>query len=601
MPTDAPFKPARKKPSIFWWLGGFFLLVVAIFVFQLFGPNPPIVVSRQTTYITGPLGSDGLPNYKQYVLELYRKGVTPENNAASLLWPAFWPGELDPPQYAAIAAELGLKQIPSKKEAVASLYDPPTRAPIVAWLRKQNSVPAKAGAAADPTAKDLANDQAALEEDSTRDNPLNEVVDNLLDRAMNHPWKSEQIPPLSRWVAENQKPLDRMVEASGRPRCYFPSPSLLKRDQEPLVETLLPGIQSARNVGRSLTVRAMHHLGEGRREAAWKDLFATHRIGRLAAQGKTMVEQLVGMAIDGMAHRGTLALLDQSSLSVEQARQVQRDLESLEHFNEMVDSLDTMERVSYLDGVIQFMARKNDSMLSETREMNGRQGVSYLNYVRVNWNVVLRKGNEWYDRLVAAARITNHKEREQAISQIEADLSRLSADADRPSTIVASAINPARRNDAVAAMMVGLFLPAFQAATAAEDRANTMLQLERLAAALAVYRAEHGTYPDKLEKLLPGVLKKLPVDLYNGKPFVYKRTVDGYTLYTAGENGNDDGGSNENEQVFEGQSATDLDQDAAEALRQKIPHGTDDWSIRLPRSAFSMPKVHPQLTSGDSP
>ena len=36
-----------------------------------------------------------------------------------------------------------------------------------------------------------------------------------------------------------------------------------------------------------------------------------------------------------------------------------------------------------------------------------------------------------------------------------------------------------------------------------------------------------------------------PVDLYNAAPYIYKRTADGYLLYTAGNNGSDDGGGNE--------------------------------------------------------
>ncbi len=90
MSADAPYVPPRKKSSIFWWLGGGFLLLSALFLFQLFGPNPPIVVSRQTTYITGPMGSDGLPDYNHYMREHYRKGVIPEDNAASLVWGARW-------------------------------------------------------------------------------------------------------------------------------------------------------------------------------------------------------------------------------------------------------------------------------------------------------------------------------------------------------------------------------------------------------------------------------------------------------------------------------------------------------------------------------
>src|SRR6188768_2819914 len=94
--TDAPFTPPRKKPGILWWIGGCFLLLFCLFLYQLFGPNPPIVVSKQTTYITEPLTENGLPDYEAYYRDEFRKGVTPENNAAVLLFQVFGPGELNP-------------------------------------------------------------------------------------------------------------------------------------------------------------------------------------------------------------------------------------------------------------------------------------------------------------------------------------------------------------------------------------------------------------------------------------------------------------------------------------------------------------------------
>ena len=92
-------EPARFKLGCFVWLaiavGCFVAAVVGWVALQTLVPAPPIAVSRQTTYITEPLGPDGLPNYKRYVLEKYRDGATPENNAAVLLWQAAWPGDLE--------------------------------------------------------------------------------------------------------------------------------------------------------------------------------------------------------------------------------------------------------------------------------------------------------------------------------------------------------------------------------------------------------------------------------------------------------------------------------------------------------------------------
>jgi hypothetical protein len=135
-----------------------------------------------------------------------------------------------------------------------------------------------------------------------------------------------------------------------------------------------------------------------------------------------------------------------------------------------------------------------------------------------------------------------------------------------------------------------LFLPALQAASDVEDRANAQLQLLRLAAALAVFRAEHGAYPEKLDELVPGVLQELPVDLYTAKPFVYQRMNGGYLLYSLGANGDDDGGSNKTMSILNGESISDLNPDEAERLESQIPDSADDWSIRLPTPKWEMPK-----------
>jgi type II secretory pathway pseudopilin PulG len=141
--------------------------------------------------------------------------------------------------------------------------------------------------------------------------------------------------------------------------------------------------------------------------------------------------------------------------------------------------------------------------------------------------------------------------------------------------------------------MLGLFLPAVTAATEAQDRANTELQLTVLAAALAVYRTEHGDYPTTLDDLVPSTLEKLPTERYNAKPFLYKRTGDGYLLYSPGENGVDDGGNHEQWKILEGQRLSERNDAEAQNLQSKIPAGADDISIRVPRPPFELPKFMP--------
>ncbi len=568
MSTEAPFTPPKKKPNIFWWLGGVFLLLLLVFFVQLFGPNPRIIVSPRTTYITGPLLPDGLPDYERYILDRSRDGVTPENNAAALLWPALWPGELDPPQYAAVAAELGLDTIPSQADAVVPVYKQ-----ITNWFRTQ---------------------QLPSEDSDSFEQELDQTIDQVFDQVMSRPWTSEQFPWLAKWARDNQKPLDKILEASRRPRCYFPSPSMLDNNRDGLVTMLLPGVQGVRECGRSLTARAMWHVGEQRPDAAWLDLLATHRIGRLVAQGPTMVEQLVGIAIAGIAGNGTVAMLHEGRTSASLARQILRDLQTLEYFTQFADSLDNMERLSFLDGVTQLSRGDFDARWLEWGgvESQGRP-LTHLQHLCVDWNIVLRKGNEFYDRYSVAARLPTYEAREQAMAKVEQDLRRL-FNRTGIDTLVASALNPSARSDAATGVMLGLFFPAVDAALDAQDRANAKLDLLRLAAALAVYRAEHGDYPQKLDDLVPGVLEKLPVDLYHAKPFIYKRIDDGYLLYSPGGNGQDDGGSNGQMRVFEGRSLDDdNNSSAAQPPQPAIPTGADDISIRVPRPPLKPPQTAP--------
>jgi hypothetical protein len=82
----------------------------------------------------------------------------------------------------------------------------------------------------------------------------------------------------------------------------------------------------------------------------------------------------------------------------------------------------------------------------------------------------------------------------------------------------------------------------------------------------------------------------LPRDIYNDKPFIYRRTEDGYLLYSAGANGQDDGGSNKLWSILEGRSLVDLPENEQKIQSRKIPAGADDISIRMPRPAFEWPK-----------
>ena len=74
-------------------------------------PRPLITVSKETTYLTEPLTKDGFVDYAQTIDDDYRKGVTPENNFAVVLWQTFGPGEIDAEFREQMLEKLGIDSV----------------------------------------------------------------------------------------------------------------------------------------------------------------------------------------------------------------------------------------------------------------------------------------------------------------------------------------------------------------------------------------------------------------------------------------------------------------------------------------------------------
>jgi hypothetical protein len=589
MSTDVPTDIApRKKPNLLWWTVGLIAGLLVLFFLQLFGPSPGIIVSKQTTHITEPLTAGGLPDYSRFYLERSRDGVTAENNAAALILPALWPAEYAPAQFAAVAAELGLAEIPTPADTLVRLHDNANRAHITDWLRQQNQARAATGGGGEG-----ASAPATPAVDPFGTDPYRELAERVLDRSMARPWTSAEIPPLAKWIADNQRPLDQLVEGTRRPRIYLPSPNLIDGSSPMLIGILLPGIQACREVGRALSARAMWHVGEGRPMEAWQDLHAVHRLSRLLAKdSRVLVEHLVAIAISNMACTQTQALLHHGNLTAEQARQVQRDLAALGGFGGVVTSLGQWERMMTLDLMLR-LSRQPEEAVRNLNFSVGDAVPGALNVLSIDWNVALREANRWYDRLEAVAAIENRVDREAALANLNVQMDQLGTSLHSAPQWAGAVLSRRQRSQVVAEVTLSLVLPALSAALQAQDRGNIDYVLVQLAAALAVYRAETGTYPDTLDALVPGVMPQLPVDLFHGKPFVYQRDGEGYLLYSTGSNGVDENGSNEDMRVFQGQPLDDLDDAQAEPLLPQIPRGADDHSIRVPRPTLSLPTAIP--------
>jgi hypothetical protein len=79
---------------------------------------------------------------------------------------------------------------------------------------------------------------------------------------------------------------------------------------------------------------------------------------------------------------------------------------------------------------------------------------------------------------------------------------------------------------------------------------QTRLDSVRTAIAIERYRLETNKLPEGLDSLVPKYIEKIPIDPYDGKPLRYKRLEKGYTVYSIGLYGGDNGGTPKQDYPF---------------------------------------------------
>ena len=483
------------------------------------GPAPTtrVTIAPPTTFITQPLRDDGYPDYIAALNEVISAGVTLENNAAIPLLRAFGPAMLLDDTRPTFFAMLGIDPLPLEGDYLTDFEA----------YREQALAQAK-----------------EADDGNVVDPQHRQRLDEAYNQALERPWGADEFPVLAAWIESNAEPLQRIHEASRRSRYYAPLIAGSGSGDAMVMSILLPVLQELRDAARLLKIRAMLRIHEGKLEAAWEDLFAIHRLSRLAGQDPTLIGALVAIAIDSVAIQGDTALAADPRLQEPLARTMLSNLKTLASPASVVEKLNTAERFMYLDSVCAVASGRVG--LSELAGDGSGEAFGWIarfaSAVLVNWDVSLRMGNQWYDRLVAAANLPTHAQRNEAFAEINADTRKLSAELRTTKTALYGLLAPrAVISRQLGNVFVSLLLPAVSSAMDAENRSTALTRLNTLSLALTVYRTEHGDYPESLSEL-ENEFDDLPTDPFSGETFRYRREDDGFVIYSVGPNLRDNDG-----------------------------------------------------------
>ena len=498
--------------------------------------RPAITISKETTCITAPLRNDGYVDYVGALNQRDSQGVTPEHNAAELFWKATGPGKIAANSRQKYFQLLGIPPLPEK-----GLY-------LVPWRRYIAGL----AEAKRPTGT-LPNEEQRKELCQ---------LDLQKSTAETRPWSAREFPRLAEWLASNEKPLALLIEASKRPRCYFP----LVGDN--LMATLpLPEFSQSREAAKALTVRAMLRIQQGQTDQAWEDLLACQRLARLLRQGPSLVVDLLGVSVEGIACAGEQHLLQSVRLTAAQAARMRANLGRMSAFTNMADRIDRGERFYLLDAIAVFTRGPLPGVdVIHMMDLFSKPPNCWQDLLdRVpswiyDWDRILRLDNYWYDRMADAYRKSIRSERQRAMDAIRSRISHgMEVEKDWKAFGISILASPRQAtSDRLSYILLGSLPTTVSMVADAEDRTVMQLDLIGIGFALAAYRADHGSYPAKLTDLAPRYLGKIPLDIFIAAPLHYKRHGVGYLLYSVGPNGKDDGGKGRDDNCKAGDDFDDL-------------------------------------------
>ncbi len=277
------------------WLAGILVMLSGLcaWVFWPLAPVEPIV-SRQTSYLLGPLKPDGTVDYQSVIEKRLSEGVTRENNAAIPLLEALGPQSIDETSRPAVLEALGLSALPEEGKYL---------------------VP---------------------------------IEDHARARGLKASWqKAIEYQQLSEWLEENEEPLAKIVAASKRTRFYLPmaTPSLSSKLDD--VQTLRLD-RSFVPASKALLVRASEKIKQQDCRGAWEDGRAVLRLGCLAAQYGKLLSDIYGDGLRNMACGIAFDIAKSGNLRAAEALRMAADFSNLPAIPAAMDLLNT-ERCMILD------------------------------------------------------------------------------------------------------------------------------------------------------------------------------------------------------------------------------------------------------------
>jgi len=473
------------------------------------GKNSPEPIQRQPNFAALAGSQDDKIDFVTAINAHYSQGISPEDNAASLLYQAFGPTPDDYRLSPRFFKWLGIPVPPDKGRYFVSLKQFEDHSEPLLTLFKEYYRPQWTG-----------------------------------------PWTPGQMPVIDRWLKLNEEPMRIAERAVLRPKYFLPQDHRVGNMglERSLSVSPLPGVQQSAFLADAFTARAMRYAGMRQFDKCARDIMTCYRLGRHVSNGSSLIELIVGGSIEKRATYAARAWM-MASPDRDACLQFIREFDSLPRRGTTCQAFAVHERALLMNAV-QLLCE------SKWREFNNDYIDSYWSdhHIRLVLDVfdgyldrelISTRCNEWCDRLVKASGSCQF---EELIAEYAVILEERDAMEQRLHTTNYDDIKrlPSEERSRAASMHIADFIIMYTGGGPLEcwERdfllRQTTINLKVLLAA-AAFKAEQGDFPEDLAQLVNDIPDLSVTDIYACDPVVFLRNESGCKVISLGYDGRENG------------------------------------------------------------
>lgn len=350
----------------------------------------------------------------------------------------------------------------------------------------------------------------------------------------------EQKQLIEKWLADNKEIFDLVIAGTHKPY-YWPKYDTGEDQSGEMMAVLLPNLAEFRRLAYCFRWHTWLKAEQGRYDDAFDNMKSCYRFGQHLRGDKTLIEQLVGIAMEALAVITVRDILNEYQIDSAILAKLQRDFEKIIAGEDFVVSLRT-EKLCMYDEIQRCFTKdhfgRGHLYLQRLRSFRGFTSQDDRDLLEIIIEI-----RDWRTPLHILFTHPNKQETREMADRYYTFWDNIAHK--NPGQLRAEGIDVEEEAMEIIEgnMLLEIMTPALSRVNELSHRLKTDVQATLTIIALLRYNRDTGSYPDSLEELITaGYLQKLPIDLYSNKPLVYKKKDAHFTLYSLGADFDDDDG-----------------------------------------------------------